>query len=102
MIKTRIQALEDLYARVLDSAVSAEVQAEKMRTLDPKEIVYPQRDTVVAGIKMKQDWTAGMLLAQDELKLKDDIYYLGVIADKIGEENKRKISSTGNMAGPAS
>jgi len=88
MIKTKIQALEDLYAKILDSAVSVEIQAEMMKLLDPNEIVYPQKDTVVAGIKMKKDYTAGMLLAQDEAKLKENRELLEIIRKKIEEEGR--------------
>jgi len=88
MIKTRIQVLEELFNKVLEVAMDAEVQVDYMKTQDPKKVVYPNKETVVAGIKMRQNWTAEMVIAQNEAKLKEDKEILKIIAKKIKEEDE--------------
>ena len=90
MIKTRIQVLEELYNKVLEVAMNAEVQVDYMKTQDPKKVVYPNKETIMAGIRTRQDWTAEMVIAQNEAKLKEDNEILKVIAEKIKEEEGKE------------
>jgi len=90
MVKTRIQALEELYNKVLEVSMDAEVQVDYMKTQDPKKVIYPNKEIIVAGIKMRNDWTAQMVIAQNESKLKEDNEILEIIKKKIEEEEDRE------------
>ena len=90
MIKTRIQVLEELFNKVLEVSMDAEIQVDYMKTQDPKKVIYPNKEIIVAGIKMRNDWTAQMVIAQNESKLKEDNEILEIIKKKIEEEEDRE------------
>ena len=91
MVKTKLQMLEEIYDKVFAVAVDAEIQVDFMKTQDPKKIIYPNKEYTVAGIKMKKDISAEMIVVENEAKIKNDYAILEIIKNKI-EEERGKIS----------
>ena len=101
MTKTKIQALEEIHDKTLTVIIDSEIQIEYLKKQDPKRIVFPNREVVVAGIRMKKDFTAEMLVKMEETKLGENSEVLKIIEKKIKEEEKG-FPSTATPQGPVS
>lgn len=101
MTKTRLQVLEEIHDKVFSASVDAEIQIEMMKTRDPKMVIYPNREVVMAGIRTKQDWTAEMVIKHNEIKIKEDASILEVIKKMI-EKEKEPRSTIASPSGPTS
>ncbi len=84
-MKTRKEALEDLFDRTLAIVVDSEVTVAYLKTQDPKRILK-ERQKVFGGTMMKEDVTVEMMLKEQEIKVAENRKVLEVIGKEIEKE----------------
>ena len=91
MIKTKLELLEDIYNQTSAVITDSEVQIAYLKKQDPKEIVL-RRNENVAGQVMPREYTAQMIITQQEGKILENQEVLKVISELIGiEVEKTKV-----------
>lgn len=89
MIKRKLELLEDIYNQTSAIITDSEVQIEYLKKQDPKEIVL-RRNENVAGQIMPREYTASMIITQQEGKIAENKEVLNVIRELIGIETQSR------------